>query len=378
MKAAPAHDGRSQRAAQDVRSIASQFRILGEFVSAESYGTGHINDTYLAVFNQGGNAVSYIFQRLNGEVFKQPAAVMENIQRVTAHIRGKLSGTRDLSRSVLTLISTWRDVLWHCDDHGSFWRAYIFLENARTYDRVRSAQQAFAAAKAFGTFQRHLADLPPPRLHETIPAFHDTPARLVQLERAVAADTANRARLAKPQIDFVFRRRSVTTLLLAANLPERVTHNDTKLNNVMLDDRTGEGVCVVDLDTVMPGLVAYDFGDMVRTTTSSSPEDETDLSKVEMRFELFEALVRGFLSATHGFLTSAEKDCLALAGKVVTLEIGMRFLTDFLQGDRYFKIHREGQNLDRCRAQFKLVQSIERQEDRLRHSVESEAQSSGG
>ncbi len=370
MKPRPAPGASSVPALHDLPAITAQFCILGEFVSAAPYGTGHINDTYCVVFNQGGHAVRYIFQRLNGQVFKQPLAVIENIQRVTDHIRGKLAGARDPSRSVLTLIPTWDHRFWHCDREGSFWRAYIFIENARTYDQVQSAQQAFAAAKAFGAFQQRLADLPPPRLHETIPAFHDTPARLAQLEQAVAADTANRVRLARAEIDFALRRRPLASSLLAGNLPERIAHNDTKLNNVMLDDRTGDGVCVIDLDTVMPGRVAYDFGDMVRTTTSSTPEDETDLSKVEMRFDLFEALVRGYLGAAHGFLRREEKNCLALAGKVVTLEIGIRFLTDFLQGDSYFKIHRLGHNLDRARTQFKLVESIERQEDRMRRAVE--------
>ena len=349
----------------DVRAVARHFRILGEFLSAEPYGTGHINDTYRVAFDLGGTSVRYIFQRINEKVFKNPVAVMENIERVTSHIRDRLTGEREPGRSVLTLIPTCDDRFWHRDERGNFWRAYIFVEKARTYDMVEFTEQAFAAAKAFGAFQRHLVDLPTPRLHDTIPGFHDTPGRFARLEKAIEADAANRAKLARAEIQFASRQKWITTCLLNAGLPERVTHNDTKLNNVMLDDATGDGICVIDLDTVMPGLVAYDFGDMVRTTTSLAKEDETDLSRVEMQFHLYEALVRSYLTFANGFLTKAEKQSLASAGKVVTLEIGIRFLTDFLEGDTYFKVHREGQNLDRCRTQFKLVESIEKQEERM-------------
>jgi len=199
-------------------------------------------------------------------------------------------------------------------------------------------------------------------LHDTIPDFHHTPKRFLALEKAIAADAVNRAALAKPEIAFALRNKAITSVLLDANLPERVTHNDTKFNNVMLDDATGEGICVIDLDTVMPGLALYDFGDMVRTATSPMKEDERDLSKVSMQFPMFEALVRGYLASASEFLTKAEKQHLTFAGKLITFEIGLRFLTDFLAGDTYFKVHRDGHNLDRCRTQFKLVESIERQE----------------
>jgi hypothetical protein len=353
-----------------LRKVVQQFRIPGEYLSAEPYGTGHINDTYCVIFNQDGKSVRYIFQRINDKIFKNPIAVMENIQRVTAHIRGKLNGAGETGRAVLTLIFARDNRVWHCDERGHFWRAYIFVERARTYDRVESAAQAFAAAKAFGEFQRQLADLPAPQLHETIPGFHDTVARFAQLERGIAADVANRAALARSEIEFALRRKPLTSCLADAGLPKRVTHNDTKFNNVMLDDISGEAVCVIDLDTVMPGLVAHDFGDMVRTTTSLAKEDEQDLSKVKMQFDLFEALLRGYLTSAKGFLTKGEKQSLAVAGKVITFEIGIRFLTDFLTGDTYFKVHREGHNLDRCRTQFRLIESIEEQEERIRRTVE--------
>lgn len=354
----------------DVRTVARQFEILGEFHHAEPYGSGHINDTYCVVFHQAGVPVRYIFQRINHNIFKNPVALMENVQRVTSHLAAKLNGEPDATRRVLTLIPARDGRAWHVDADGNHWRAYLFIEKARTYDAVESAEQAFKAAKAFGQFQKLLADLPAPRLNDTIPDFHHTPKRFAALEQAIAADAAGRAILAKPEIEFALAHKSITGILLDANLPERVTHNDTKFNNVMLDDATGEGICVIDLDTVMPGLALYDFGDMVRTTTSPAKEDERDLSKVTMQFPMFEALVRGYLSTAGDVLTKAEKQFLAFSGKLITFEIGIRFLTDFLAGDVYFKVHRDGHNLDRCRTQFKLVESIEQQEAQMNQLVE--------
>ncbi len=354
----------------DARQVASQFQIYGEFINAGPYGSGHINDTYCAVFNQGGTPVRYILQRINHHVFKTPVALMENVERVTAHISKKVAGHPDFSRCGLTLIPARDGRAWHSDEGGNYWRTYIFVENARTYDAVESPQQAFQAARAFGRFQKLLADLPAPRLHDTIPGFHHTPQRFAKLEAAIAADPANRARLAKSEIEFALNHKAMAGVLLAAGLPERVTHNDTKLNNVMLDDETGEGICVIDLDTVMPGLAPYDFGDIVRTSTSPAKEDERDLSKVQMQFPMFEALARGYLETAAEFLTKAERQLLVLSGKLITFEIGIRFLTDYLEGDSYFKVHREGHNLDRCRTQFKLVESIERQEGAMNKLVE--------
>ncbi|MEI7881569.1 MAG: aminoglycoside phosphotransferase family protein [bacterium] len=348
-------------------AIVRNFQILGEFKEAGPYGSGHINDTYCVVFSQGGAAVRYIFQRINHLIFKNPVALMDNIWRVTGHLQCKLE--RDQSRRALTLILARDGKPYYRDSDGNTWRAYIFVEKAKTFDAVESPKQAFEAARAFGQFQCLLADLPAPRLHETIPDFHHTPKRFAALERAIEADVCNRAVLAKPEIDFVLRRKDLVSVLLDASLPERVTHNDTKFNNVMLDDATGEGICVIDLDTVMPGLALYDFGDMVRTTTSPAREDERDLSLVRMQFPMFEALVRGYLSASGDVLTKAEKQHLAFSGKLITLEIGIRFLTDLLMGDTYFKIHREQHNLDRCRTQLKLVESIEQQEDSMNRLV---------
>jgi aminoglycoside phosphotransferase (APT) family kinase protein len=356
---------------RDAGAAARHFQIGGEFRSAARYGSGHINDTYCVVFEQAGAEARFIVQRVNHHVFKNPAALMENIQRVTSHLATQAAGEPESERRVLTLIPAREGRAWHVDAEGSYWRAYRFIERARTYDAVESAEQAFEAAKAFGRLQQMLASLPAPRLHETIPDFHNTPKRFAALEQAIAADDAGRTRLAGREIEFALARKSMAGVLLDANLPERVTHNDTKFSNVMLDDATGEGICVVDLDTVMPGLVLYDFGDMVRTTTSPAVEDERDLSKVTMQFAMFEALVRGYLQSTGGFLTKAEKRHLAFSGKLITFEQGIRFLTDYLAGDTYYKVQRDGQNLDRCRTQFKLIESIEEQEDKMERFVES-------
>jgi hypothetical protein len=357
--------------APNLPAIASAFEFPGEFVSAVPTGSGHINDSYRVTFEVAGQPTHYILQRINQHIFGDPVALMQNIQRVTCHLAMKLAVKPDGDRRTLTLISTRDSRAWHIDPFGNYWRAYRFIEHARTFDIVESPAQAYQAAKAFGHFQRLLADLPAPRLHETIPHFHNTPGRFAALERAIDADVANRAHLARPEIDFALAGRNLTSVLLDAQLPERVTHNDTKFNNVMLDDRTGEAICVIDLDTVMPGLAPFDFGDMVRTTTSPAAEDEQDLSEVTLQFPMFEALARGYLASAGRFLTPAERSHLVAGGKLITFEQGLRFLSDYLAGDPYYKIHRSGQNLDRCRTQFKLLASIQQQEDAMHRLVES-------
>jgi aminoglycoside phosphotransferase (APT) family kinase protein len=352
--------------------IMQAFDLPGSMEAAEPYGSGHINDTYRVRWSgPGRDERLYLLQRINHHVFKNPVAVMENIQRVTRHLAAKLADAPDLARRVLQLVPTRGGGGYHQDDAGNFWRVYHFVTQARTLDAVETPGQAWAAARAFGRFQQMLVDLPAPRLHDTIPDFHHTPKRFATFAGALAADAANRAAQAGPEIAFALQREPMTRTLLEAGLPERVTHNDTKLNNVLLDETTGEGICVVDLDTLMPGLAAYDFGDLVRTSTSPTVEDERDLSKVAMQWPLFEALVRGYLDSAGAFLTAAERRLLGVGGKIITFEIGLRFLTDFLAGDVYFKVHRPGQNLDRCRTQFKLVASIEEQENQMNRLLET-------
>jgi Ser/Thr protein kinase RdoA (MazF antagonist) len=353
------------------REAARNFQIDGELLDAQPFGSGHINDTYRVMFRNGDESFFHIVQRINRDVFKNPGALMENIQRVTSHLDAQVANEPDRDRRALRLIPARNENAWHVGEDGEYWRAYHYIPGARTYDAVESTDQAFQAARAFGRFQELLASLPPPRLNDTIPDFHNTPKRFEALLAAISADTENRAILVQPEIEFALAHEPIVSILLDANLPERVTHNDTKFNNVMLDDATGEGICVVDLDTVMPGLTPYDFGDMVRTTTSTSAEDERDLSKVTMQFPMFEALVRGYLSSAGNFLTKEERKLLAFSGKLITFEIGIRFLTDYLSGDHYFKTHRQGHNLDRCRSQFRLLECLEQQEDLMERLVES-------
>jgi hypothetical protein len=354
-----------------VRAVAREFEFQGEVFEFAPYGNGHINDTYLVSCGDAGAPVRYILQRINAQVFHDPIAVMHNIERVTAHLAAQVGGELDSARRLPRLVSTRDGRGWYTDAEGETWRAYSFVEGTRAYETVESAKLAFQAARAFGRFQQQLASLPPPRLLETIPNFHHTPKRFAALKQAIDADVARRVAGAGPEIDFALAHEAITGVLLGANLPERTTHNDTKLNNVLFDQKTGEGICVVDLDTVMPGLAPYDFGDMVRTSTSAAAEDERDLSKVGMQFEMFEALVRGYLDEAGVFLTNEEKEFLAFSGKLITFETGIRFLSDYLAGDTYFKVHREGHNLDRCRTQFKLVESIEQQEEAMNRLVKS-------
>jgi aminoglycoside phosphotransferase (APT) family kinase protein len=362
----------------DIGALAPMFRLRGDFVTAEPYGTGHINDTYAVTCEQAGTPVRYIFQRINDLVFTDPPALMENIVRTTRHIHEKLEDQHadSLTRRVLNLIPATRsDRYYHKDQDGNYWRVYMFIEGARTYDIIENDTQAFEAAKAFGHFQFELADLPPPRLNETVPDFHNTRARFDALIAALEADICGRAGSVHEEIAFVLEREPIVDVLwdlqARGELPERITHNDTKINNVMIDNKTSEGVCVIDLDTVMPGLALHDIGDMIRSGTNTAAEDEQDLSKVTINRNRYAALVRGYLAAAGEFLTAKEKELLVFSGKLITLETGMRFLTDHLCGDVYFKVHRAGHNLDRCRTQFKLVSEMEGQEDKLTQMVTS-------
>jgi len=353
----------------DLKQIFEKFAIDGCLVFASSYGNGHINDTFVVVAELQNKQARYLIQRINHDVFKDPARVMENIRRVTEHQQLKLMEHPDAHRRSLVLIPCRDGGLYHRDNSGNFWRCCRFIEKASTYDVVETPAQAYQAARIFGQFQNDLVDLPGERLFETIPDFHNTPKRLSDLQHAVERDSYNLAATVKEEIEFALTRESITGKLLDLNasgeIPERITHNDTKLNNLLIDDETGEGICVIDLDTVMPGLALYDFGDMVRTATSPAVEDETDLSKVSMQIHLYEALIKGYLSTAGEFLTPAEKSQLAFSGKLLTFETGIRFLTDYLEGDVYFRSHRPKHNLDRCRNQFKLVTSIEEQEDAM-------------
>ncbi|HEY53758.1 MAG TPA: aminoglycoside phosphotransferase family protein [Caldilineae bacterium] len=355
---------------------AKQFAFAEKPEAIESCKYGHINDTY-AVYCLGakGTPPRYILQRINHHVFRRPDALMENIARVTTFLRDKISGRGgDPDRETLNLISTKTGQLYHTTPDGDYWRAYAYIPRAQTYQIVRGQDHVYQAARAFGRFQHLLADFPLMRLHDTIPDFHHTPKRLSAFRQVVAADPQNRAPTAAAEIEFVETRAGEVSrlidLLEQGDLPLRVTHNDTKVDNVLIDDESGEGICVIDLDTVMPGLSLYDFGDFVRSGTNPAAEDERDLAKVKMHLAYFEAIVRGYLGETRDALTALEKDLLTFSAWLITFEIGMRFLTDYLNGDRYFRIHRPEHNLDRCRTQFKLVADMEGKFDQMQRIVE--------
>jgi len=360
----------------DVKSVAEQFDIPGTPLTAEPWGRGHIHDTYLVTCSRESGPVRYICQRVNQNVFTDPVGLTENLCRVTDHIRNKLraTDTADIERRTLTVVPAKDGRPYLRESDGGFWRMFLFVENTHTLDGVNRPEQAYQVARAFGEFQQIMQDLPGPRLNETIPDFHNTPKRFETFHEARAVDVCGRTKDVQPEIEFAMDREPISTVLVDlqrnGDIPERVTHNDTKFSNVLIDDSTGQGICVIDLDTVMPGLALYDFGDMVRTATSPAYEGGPDLDGVHMHMSMFEALVRGYLSCAAPFLNETERRYLAFSGKLITLEIGLRFLTDYLQGDTYFNVHRENQNLHRCRAQFKLVESIERQESEMNRFVE--------
>jgi hypothetical protein len=348
----------------DIKEIANHFHFDGQFVGISSYGDGHINDTYAASFrNPEGSLHRYLLQRINHNVFKNPMALMQNIERVTQHLQRKIvAAGGDPTRETLTLIPTTEGGFLYQTTEGEYWRAFLFIENAQTFNNPINSKHIYSAARTLGTFQKNLADFPAETLHETIPDFHHTQKRFETFIQAVELDSHNRASLVKDEIHFVQSRAGdtsiLTNLLVRGELPLRITHNDTKLNNVLIDDKSGEGICMIDLDTVMPGLSLYDFGEFVRTGAALAAEDETELSKVGFSLEIFEQLARGYLDAAHDFLTPTEIDYLPFAAKLMTFEDGIRFLTDYLSGDVYYKIHRQQHNLDRCRTQFRMVLAL--------------------
>lgn len=367
----------------DLRAISSLFEMRGDFMEAQPFGSGHINDTHCASYQQAGTQVRYIHQRVNHHVFKNPVLVMENVARVTRHALTQLieDGHHEAHRRTLTCIPAVGGKPYAFDADGSLWRTYLFIEGARGYDEIQSNEQAYQAARAFGAFQNLTASLPGERLHETIPDFHDTPKRLEALEAAVASDMAGRAAGVQAEISFARARAPecarITDLIASGAIPERVTHNDTKLNNVLLDELTSEAICVIDLDTTMPGSALYDFGDMVRTAVPTTREDDPDVREIGVRLDRFEALVKGYLS-TATFLNPTELEHLAFSGKLITLECGIRFLTDYLNGDTYFKIKRPDHNLDRCRNQFAFVTALEKEMPAMQEIVSKVIAGSGG
>ena len=332
-----------------------QFMLEGKPVSCEKYGMGHINRTFLVVTDTGRR---YILQALNRQAFHNIPKLMENIRAVTEFLRKQ----NDDPRSSLRLIPTVAGDFWFRDAEGEYWRAYDFIEGSICLQSAETPEDFYQSALAFGSFQRMLGDFPADTLYETIPNFHNTPDRYRKFDASLKKDTVGRAGSVQKEIDFVLARREEAGILQKmrenGSLPVRVTHNDTKLNNVMLDAATRKALCVIDLDTIMPGLAAYDFGDSIRFGASTAAEDETDLEKVRMSLDLYRTYAEGFIPAC-GNLTEAEVDSLPYGAKIMTLECGLRFLTDYLDGDIYFSIAYPDHNLDRARNQFKLVADME-------------------
>ena len=351
-----------------LRQAAAAFDFGLPTGEAERYGAGHINDTF-AVW-AADHSRRWILQRINTDTFTDPAGLMENVTGVTSYLRREiLARGGDPDRETLNVVPTREGKPYYTDCEGGAWRAYLFVEGTVCLQKVENERDFYTAAETFGNFQNQLAGYPAATLHETIARFHDTPNRYANFEKALAADVMDRAREIGPEIAFIRAREADCHVLMdqlaAGVLPLRVTHNDTKLNNVLIDQATGKGICVIDLDTVMPGLSAYDFGDSIRFGANDCAEDEPDQSKVHFSLHLYEVFARGYLAAAGSAMTEAERRSLPWGAKLMTLECGIRFLTDYLEGDHYFKISRPAQNLDRARTQFTLVEGMEREFDAM-------------
>lgn len=353
----------------------AHFQYEGRLVKDTPFGSGHINDTFLLTFElKKMGRMKVILQRMNSSIFKDPIHLMDNILGVTSFLRDKIiENGGDPERETLNVIPALDGKPYYKDSFGDYWRSYVYINDATCYDQVENADQLYQSGVAFGNFQRMLADYPADSLTEVITGFHDTKARFEVFKKAVEADVMGRVSEVQEEIQFVLDREDVACYLgecqAKGEIPLRVTHNDTKLNNVMIDNKTGKAICVIDLDTVMPGLAVNDFGDSVRFGASTAAEDEKDLSKVSCSMELFEAYTKGFIEGCGGRLTKREIELLPMGAKVMTYECGMRFLTDYLEGDHYFKVHRPGHNLDRCRTQFKLVEDMEEKWDQMKEIV---------
>lgn len=353
-----------EEACAKIEESVNSFQLEGCVESCQAYGSGHINDTFLLKMKADNQITSYILQRMNHEIFTKPEELVENISSVTKFLRKKiikLGGNPN--RETLNLVAAKDGKYYYKDSIGSYWRIYLFIGNTNCFDLVRNERDFYQSAVAFGRFQNLLANYPAKTLHETIVDFHNTKSRFRALKTAIEADILGRAQEVRKEIDFAYTHEHIANglvdMLEKNELPLRVTHNDTKLNNILMDAETGKALCIIDLDTVMPGLSAYDFGDSIRYGASTAAEDETDLSKVSCNMKLFEVFAKGYIEGCNHALTENEIRVLPLGALTMTYECAIRFLTDYLQGDTYFKIHREKQNLDRCRTQFKLVKDME-------------------
>jgi thiamine kinase-like enzyme len=358
----------------DLKKIYDSFLADGSFSDAISYGSGHIHDTF-RVETSEKEKDDYILQRLNNRVFRNIPELQDNIERVTSHINKKLLSIpgADVKRECLTVISAKNGKSWVEDEDGSFWRMFIYIPNHRSYDIVDTPDKAIEGGKAIGRFQALLADLPGKPLYETIPYFHDIGKRLEAFISTVKSDRLARTKSSLGEIDFILKRAEEMKIILKlgkeGKIPMRITHNDTKFNNILLDEND-KALCIIDLDTVMPGYVHYDFGDAIRTASNTAAEDEKELSKIRMDIGLFKAFAEGYLSETNDTLNNVEKEYLAFAPLLITYTMAVRFLTDYLDGDNYYKIHHEHHNLQRAKAQLKLVESMEEQYGEMKKIIQ--------
>ena len=353
-----------------IELVANKFAINGEIELYVPYGNGHINDTYLIGTRVNGGQLKYILQKINKNVFKNPPRLMDNFARVTEYLASVIAENGgDPARQTLNIVPAIDGKVYYQSPDGDYWRMLTFISDSMCYDRVEKPEQFYESAVAFGNFQYMLRDFPADTLYETIPNFHNTPDRYRQLCEAVEADKFGRLAEVTAEVEFVRAREEFIGTLerehMAGRLPLRVTHNDTKLNNILFDSNTKKPICVVDLDTIMPGYSVNDFGDSIRFGATTAAEDEIDLSLVNFDIELYELYVKGFIEGANGGLTEGEIDMLPTAAIMMTLECGMRFLTDYLSGDTYFKTSRRGHNLDRARNQFKLVSDMEASFDKM-------------
>ena len=354
-----------------IENVVTSFQVDGKVVEYVPFGNGHINDTRLVTMDNG---VQYVLQRINKNVFKRPDLLMENYVGVTKFIRNKIENMGgDPLREVLNAIPAKDGKPFVIDEEGQYWRLLVYVTESMSYDKVEKPEQFYDSAVSFGDFQYMLRDYPAETLHETIVNFHNTPDRYRQLMEAIENNTAGRLAEVGQEVEFAKARREFASTLENAHkegrLPLRVTHNDTKLNNILFDSNTGKALCVVDLDTIMPGYSVNDFGDSIRFGATTALEDETDLSKVNFDISLYELYVKGFIEGAKGGLTEGELEMLPIGAIMMTFECGMRFLADYLNGDTYFRIHRPTHNLDRCRNQFKLVADMEAHLDEMKAIV---------
>lgn len=359
----------------DFKKLLSNFDINGEFISCEPYGSGLINRTYVAVYSVNGKRKRFIVQRINTNLFKNVDGLMNNIKLVTEFNRNEIiKRGGDPDRESLTLVYTKNGAAYYRTEEGDCYRVYVFIEDAKGYDVVEKPEHFYQSAVAFGKFAQLLDRFDSTQLFEVLPDFHNTVKRFDNLKKSLAADKFNRAADVKKEIDFALKHENIVgnivNLLESGKMPSRVTHNDTKLNNVLIDTRTDKAVCVIDLDTMMPGSICYDFGDSIRFGCNPCLEDTPETEKVIFSTPLFEEYARGYLSVFGDAITEIEKKNLTMGAILMTYECGIRFLTDYLDGDVYFRLSRERQNIDRTRTQFKLVADMESQYDKLNSIID--------